>query len=251
MAITLFGQSTRPLVENETTLLDGDSAGPTLTLTPPASMLSGDLVWVSVLSRNSPSPTNSATGGQTWTASTVDTSLANHRARNFWSVFNGTWTADPAFGGGVSGSPMQATMLVFRSNLTTPGFSLDAIEAQAAVSGLVSPFEVTTPSLSPSAGALTIARFTTTNDVTWSVVSSTFGGWSNVPWRNQAGSDCAMAVAYNLLSTTGTQTITEEMTVFTQTSAVSSIVSFVETGTPSGPTPTPAFGRYGVRSPSR
>src|SRR5262245_64650371 len=86
-AITLFVTAKLPTSEN------GALAGPTITVAPPASMASDDLVTVLVCYRGlSVTITTSTTGGQTWSNAT-EVESTTEACNLFWAKFNGTWGA--------------------------------------------------------------------------------------------------------------------------------------------------------------
>ena len=99
-----------------------------VTITPPASMLAGDLVVVSCVSGASNTWSNGVTGGQTWTAETAYQGTAGPWCRLFWCTFNGTWGANPRFDSTV-GTNTSAIMHVFRPSATTKVWAIDVAQA--------------------------------------------------------------------------------------------------------------------------
>lgn len=197
MAITFFGVASSPADNSGLT-------GPTLTMTPPASMQDGDLVLVSVRYRASTaSITNSVTGGQAWTAETqYDTT--NIRARLFWCRFNGTWAADPQFTITTGTNAIDAQMLVFRPTSAAHTWSLDAAPATATYAAPSTPFTVTvTGRDTVAASTVTLAAWHSVDNNTWGTLSGT--GWSKTSlgaqYRNTNNSS---TYAYNIRTSQGT-----------------------------------------------
>ena len=89
MSITYFGSASTP-ADNGT-----NTANPTA-VTPPGSMLAGDLVLMIGESRaSSATLAISSAGGQSWTSGT-QLNQTNCRIMLFWCRFNGTWSANPS-----------------------------------------------------------------------------------------------------------------------------------------------------------
>jgi len=202
-APTFFGVATQPA--------DGGTATEpaTLTITPPASMTAGDLVVVFAYNENGANAdiTISNDGGQTWTTNTTDDEYekvgtgAAHKLS--WCRFNGTWSANPAWAfpakSGTRGVGVQ--MLVFRPDVSTKAWFIDALPVWTAFSAPTTPFTVTITGRTPSAAdSVTIGRWLSDDDNTWGTLSGT--GWSNTSlgaqYRNLGGSDFSTTYAYNL-----------------------------------------------------
>src|SRR5688572_5146428 len=95
---------------------NGAQAGPTVAVTPPGTMLAGDLVIVYAQYRATGATISiSANGGQAWTtATTYSPAGLNQTIAIFWCRYNGTWGTNPSVtvGAGVNG--LSAMMYVFR-----------------------------------------------------------------------------------------------------------------------------------------
>jgi hypothetical protein len=204
-APTFFGVSTQPA--DAGSLIEPQTA---LALTPPGSMLTGDLVVVQMYNENGSAGDGmqiNATGGQTWTSDTTNGSysfsavVAGHRI--YWCRFDGTWTTDPTFDfpakAGNRGVGMQ--MLVFRPDSTSKVWSVDVSPAWATFVAPSSPFTVTITGISPSqSDTVSLASWTSDDNNTWGNLTGT--GWSKTglaaQYRNTGGSDLASTYAYKL-----------------------------------------------------
>ncbi len=108
LAQTYFGVASVP-ADNST------HAGPTAAITPPVSMVTGDLVIIYAEYRaNAGTFAMSATGSQTWTAVTPYGGT-NQNTAIFWCRYNGTWGANPSVTVGAGNTlGLSAIMYVFR-----------------------------------------------------------------------------------------------------------------------------------------
>jgi len=181
MAIILFGSASNP-ADNGTGTTDP------VVITPPGSMQTGDLVFVTVcFSGTSGTLTVSQAGGQSWTSLTTRNQTRN-RTRSFWCIFNGTWSASPSWTGSGTANVI-ARMLVFRPNGgVTSTWAIDVAEASA-VYAAASPViiaQITTL----TNGALVIAGWTSADDNTWGSLSGsthTFTALTPAQVRNTSG----------------------------------------------------------------
>lgn len=106
---TFFGYVSNPI--------DNDAYASTTgqTLFPPANMVAGDLVYMSMyVAASSRTCTITTTGGQSWTQ-TTDRTGATPCIFTAWCTFNGTWSANPVvtFSGAATSRSVQ--MFVFRA----------------------------------------------------------------------------------------------------------------------------------------
>lgn len=197
-APTYFGSTTNP-ADN------GTAQEPaTLAVTPPASMVAGDLVFLVGHERSADNTliTLSEQGGQTWNGPLEVTAANNQGMRLWWAQFDGTWDASPslafaAVGGNV---PISATMHVFRpastTNLTWRVDQTMAGGSEASADPIV--VSDVTPTKRDN---VTLAAIFLSTAPTVSGVSGT--GWTGVTspaaqFRNTIGSDQMAAFAYRL-----------------------------------------------------
>jgi len=178
---------------------NGTNATTTITLTPPTSMLSGDLVVVYLQQRGTATFSVGVTGGQTWEAIGRNVGTSNVANDVYWATYNGTWDANPRFDFS-AGTNTTAVMLVFRPDDAANVWRLENAQAQNAAAaatitivGYDGGFDST----------VTIASWMTADDNTWG--SLTGAGWSktnlSAQYRNTAGNDASATFAYNTLST--------------------------------------------------
>src|SRR5262245_30314796 len=119
---TYFGSASNPS--------DNGSANEptTLAITPPSSMVAGDLVLL--VGQNGAQTTGqmtiSATGGQTWN-SAGETAANSQCCIVWWCEFNGTWGANPsiAFASQSGTIPSTAVMHVFRPGAAAETWAVD------------------------------------------------------------------------------------------------------------------------------
>jgi hypothetical protein len=79
---------------------NGSQAGATVAITPPASMLVGDLVIIySHYRGDDASLSINATGGQSWTSESTYSGVSNQTSFIAWTRYNGTWSANPSISG--------------------------------------------------------------------------------------------------------------------------------------------------------
>lgn len=204
MAITLFGAASTPVDDVAAT-----EAGPSVTITPPASMTAGDLAVVYVQYRGTHStlanfllPTTY--GGQDWQYQ-VGSYGTNISFRQLWCRFNGTWSVDPIFsvtdevGTPTGTAAMTAVMLVFR-----PTSSSKHWQVREHNIGTDSTNAITITGYTPGVdNTVTVAAWGRADDVTFSNLSGT--NWTqsglSVQYRNTTGTDQACSFAYQIQST--------------------------------------------------
>lgn len=157
-------------------------------ITPPASMQAGDLCFVTVcFSGTSGTLTVSATGGQTWNSLTTRNQTRN-RARSFWCVFNGTWSASPSWTGS-STSNVIARMLVFRPDGgTASSWAVDVAESSATYSAPSSPYTVSITGVTTGVpSVVVIAGWTSADDNTWGSLTAGWTALTDPQIRNTYG----------------------------------------------------------------
>lgn len=228
MAITHFASATNPADNAVLT----DSAAQSVT--PPGSMVAGQLVYVEVVVRLSGETiTINDAGGQTWTSLTNRAS-GSVTSRGFWCVFNGTWSSNPAFeSANKIGGAMTIVMSVYAPTGAGYTWSVDQAEAfNAYTASTVITITGQTPVL-PS--TLTVADWITDGDT--STFSSLTGGWTNplatAQIRSTQGTGTASARAH-LIQTSAAATGNVSNTSSASTNGHRRIITFAETAPTSG-----------------
>jgi hypothetical protein len=177
---------------------NGSNATATITITPPASMLQGDLVVVYLQNRAFANFSVGVTGGQTWNF--IERSPGGSQTiGTYWARYNGTWAANPRFDFSQTTST-SARMLVFRANSTASNWSLEQFASVGDTTNLTK----TVTGITPSAGEnVTIAAFMSTDDNTWGTLSGTNWVQTGIAaqYRNLAGNDTSAAFAYQIQTT--------------------------------------------------
>ena len=185
MSIDYFGYANTPR-DNQTNTANPTAVDPT-TLTPPGSMLAGDLVLMIAQSRDSTATLAiSNTGGQTWTSET-QVNQTNCRIRLFWCRFNGTWTLpNPSVSFGNTNQHI-VVMHVFRPSNTSSVWQVDVAQVSGIYAAPPAPRTVTLPGITTNTvGALVFATWATADDNTWGSLTA---GWStpgSAQYRNNS-----------------------------------------------------------------
>lgn len=227
MAITHFGSVANPA--DNGVLTDGAAR----TITPPSSMVAGDLVVVDASVRIATETTTvSVTGGQTWNSLTNRTS-GSISTRTFWCVFNGTWGADPAFEtASLIGGAYTLVMSVFRPTSSSNTWSVDQAESWGTFT--TSTALTITGQTPTDASSVTLAAWCT--DADNNTFSGLTAGWSNAVGaqiRSTQSSGTTYARAY-LIQTSAAATGNVTNTAAVSASGHRRIVTFSEAGTASG-----------------
>lgn len=178
---------------------NGTNATTTITITPPASMVSGDLVVVYLQQRGTATFSIGVDGGQTWTPLGRNVGTANVALETYWTTYNGTWGANPRFDFS-AGTNTSAVMLVFRPDDNTNVWESENLATTNAAAAAT----ITITGITPNFGSnVTIASWMSADDNTWGTLSGT--NWSKTgleaQYRNLAGSDQSMTLAYQLQTT--------------------------------------------------
>lgn len=218
---------------------NGTSTATTITLTPPASMTTGDLVIVSLSQRGTATFSVNNTGGQSWSSEARDTGT-NIAYQIFWAVYDGTWDADPSFDFS-AGTNTNAQMHVFRPSDTGKTWAIDQSQTAAGFSAPSTPFTVTVTGVTTSnASTVTLASWYTADDNTWGSISGT--GWSvtgGAQYRNTSGSDMSSTYAHKIQSSAAaTGNVSKNQATLGGDAGRSSIIAWYEYDPPT-PTPTP------------
>jgi hypothetical protein len=198
MAITYHDSASTP-ADN------GTGTATTVAVTPPASMVTGDLVVMYGYQRGTATMSISATGGQSWnTFGTGTSAVATLAYGVFWCRWNGTWATNPSilFSAGTN---TNVVMHVFRP--TDSGKSW-AFEAQS-TGGFIDYSGAVAQSIGPAAlsnaSTVTIASWMSHDDNTWGTLTGS--GWistGTAQYRNTSGNDTSSTYAHNIRTTAGT-----------------------------------------------
>lgn len=195
---------------------DGGSLSATsVTVTPPAGMIPGDLVWLMGAIRDETTSivwSLSNDGGQLWTPISDSVFGFSCSIQRWWCVFDGTWDANPVVAeSGVSANAITGAMLVFRPSVTAKWWGFQG-ESDTFISDASSPFQATWP-------ISTVTREKSVRIVEWAeaivramTLSATL--WQNpdgvTEWTNLAGSDLTIALAYAIGQAAGSiEAVTE------------------------------------------
>lgn len=198
--MTYFGSASTPADP-------GANAGTTVTITPPGSMVAGDLVVVLVQYRNDTvTLTNSTSGGQTWIVA-AGGAVAGMTMSLFYCIFNGTWGANPVFTNTTGVLALSGIMHVFRP---TAGFHFVGHDDVGFFNGAVdysapsSPFDITsgTPTTTKSR-LVVVTSFASSDDNTWALQSGTWTNAGSAQYRNTTGSDQSNSIAYKFFTSPG------------------------------------------------
>lgn len=201
MAITPFAATCNP--GDNSTLADVGNPS----VIPPASMVTGDLVYLWIARKNADDISLFETGGQTWTAGTLRQGISSS-AKVFSCRFNGTWTANPAVltsNHGDTGLPVSLYMAVYRPTSGANTWAIDVAESWNTFPAPVSPFDVQAAGRTTVASStVTIASWILDGSRTWTLQT---GGWTNsgsAQYRNPdpvaPARPISLSTAYKILS---------------------------------------------------
>lgn len=179
---------------------NGTNATTTITLTPPASMVTGDLVVVYCTQRGTTAWSVGLDGGQSWSAIGNNTGTATVSLNTFWTRFNGTWSVNPRFDN-AGGTNTTAIMVVFRNTAFPNGYW--GVE-QPQTTNAAAAATITVTGVTPTNdNNVTIASWSTADDNTWGTLTGT--GWVKTSlaaqYRNLAGNDSSTTLAYQIQTT--------------------------------------------------
>lgn len=195
--ITYFGSSSNPA--------DNGSLGNTATpsITPPASMVSGQLALLVAATEGATSLTINNAGGQTWNALTEI--LGATRARIFWCIFDGTWDADPSVN--TAGGANDTTTLVMHVFSPPAGHTTWAVDVAQSAGPIFPTGSVYTISGQTTTQASTVTLATWRVDgaaYTWG--SITGSGWAvtgDAQYRNTFDTDSSHTFAHKIQTSAG------------------------------------------------
>lgn len=207
---TYFGTASSP-ADN------GTSATSPVSVTPPGSMVAGDLVIAILYARNASATFGiSNTGGQTWTShSSHQGTTATLTTGVYYCIYNGTWSANPSF----TFSSTTNTNVVLQVFRPTAGSSTWGVETASGNTDILLHSNVSNTTSNASFFNFTttnnkvvcLAIFTADDDNTWGSLSGS--GWAiagGAQYRNTSGNDVSSSYAYNVKATAGlTQTCSQ------------------------------------------
>lgn len=200
MAITYFNSTAVP-ADN------GTNATTTITITPPGSMQTGDLVILIAFRRNATATIAiTTTGGQTWNEHQVhQSSTAVLTAGLFWCRYNGTWSADPVvtFNAGINTS---VAMHVFRPTSSTKEWAVEYDFAPGWVSYSGNVTQTIGQSATTHNDVVALGILGSDDDNTWGSQTATWLIAGSAQYRNTAGSDSSHVTMYKIFTTTQTAT---------------------------------------------
>lgn len=220
---------------------NGSNSTTTITLTPPASMVTGDLVVVTLTQRGTATFSVGVTGGQTWTSVGRDVGTSNVALETYWARYNGTWAANPRFDFS-AGTNTSATMIVFRPDDNTKVWATEQIATNNTAGGTVSISSINT-NFAPN---VTLASWSSADDNTWG--SLTGLGWEKTSlsnqYRNLAGNDSSSTFAYLFQSSpSSTLAVTQTQATLGPDNTTTRRITFYETV---DFTPYDPFGSMGI-----
>lgn len=226
MAITFFGSANNPTD-------DGSLGGPgPIAVTPPASMVAGDLVILAGQCKTAEDITVSETGGQSWTALDHWTGISGvtDRVRLFYARFNGTWSANPSLTVVADTDAFTVVMMVFRPSASSNTWAIDVAQTSTSASAPATPFDVTITGITTlTDGALVFAGWATADNNTWALQT---GGWANpglAQYRNSLGTDQSMSFGYLVKTPAGaTGNVTNRQATLGGDSYHTAILAFKE-----------------------
>jgi hypothetical protein len=190
---------------------NGTAAGPTATITPPASMTAGQLVTVAVAYRGAGGGNLRVGehGGQRWSQGKVIIG-ATVTLKKFWCVFNGTWSANPTFIEHAGGTlALSAIMRVYTPDAGNHWVASIGPNVATFVAG-TTPFTktitgVTTATKHSSNSHVIEGDFASGDDNTWDTLTG--ANWTqsglSAQYRNLSGSQMSLALTYQIQSASG------------------------------------------------
>jgi len=233
MPITIVGEARMPATDDSVTTATCVAGVCSATIVPPSGMQTKDviLVFANAMTSSSVNISNAGgaeAGGQSWwSVSGFGTSPSQ---KVFYTVFNGTWTANPTFRFGSTAVTYQLWMVVLRGSdtLACPPCTKPLLEGPIGAARIdptatfgapLSPFNVIIPAstfTTTTNNAMVFAQWMSADDNTWALQSPP-AGWSNLSappqppqpqWRTMAaaggaGADTSMSIAYSTQATAG------------------------------------------------
>ncbi len=195
-AITYVGSASNP-ADNGTLDLT------VVAVTPPGGMQTGDLVVLVANAREAAlALAISATGGQTWTTETANTT--NTTQRIFWARYNGTWATNPSVSFPAGGNGTTLVMHVFRPTSGVNTWALDVALTNSSFAAPPAPRDVTITGINTiTNGALVLANWASPDDNQWALQTAGWANAGNAQYRNLDGNDSSQSTAYKIMPTAG------------------------------------------------
>ena len=225
---------------------NGSNTTTTITLTPPASMVTNDLVVVHLTQRGTATFSVGINGGQTWNSIGRNNGTANVALETFWATYNGTWAANPRFDFS-AGTNTTAVMIVFRPDDNTKTWATEQIATTNAAAAATITVTGVTPNFAPN---VTLASWSSADDNTWGTLTGT--NWVKTSlsnqYRNLAGQDSSSTFAYQLQSVAaGTNNVSQtQLTLGNDATAWRRITFYEQDAFTGGFDPMGMMGIFGI-----
>lgn len=221
---------------------NGSQTATQITLTPPVSMVVGDLVVVYLYQRGTATFSVGVDGGQTWTDIGRDVGTANVANTVYWATYNGTWAANPRFDFS-AGTNTNAVMIVFRPDSSANVWQEESDTVANAAAAATITVTGVTPANAPN---VTVASWMTADDNTWGTLTGT--NWVNTglsaQYRNTAGNDMSSTYAYQIQAVAAaTNNVSQTQLTLGNDATCWRRITFYET---SAFTPVDPFGMMGI-----
>jgi hypothetical protein len=189
VAPTYFAQASNPA---DTVGLTGSAVA----VTPPASMVVGDLVLVACMTKTiSLTWSITTTGGQSWTSSAVAFGASAKSCAFFWCRFNGTWAANPVFTCATAAGASTAVMTVFRPDVSTRVWAVDVGFVQGGFAAPAGP-----PYVVSISGLTTVNPRTVTFAVWYCGLANTYTNIAGAGWVSAGAAQIRNGAAASSMS---------------------------------------------------
>lgn len=221
--ITYFGSASNPADNGS---LGGASP---VAVTPPASMVAGDLVCMYGIALLENPAAVAEAGGQTWTTEAQYAS-GNIRTRLMWCRFNGTWSANPSvhFTNGDGRPNTTVVMHVFRPVDGTSLWGINQAHAGQPLTGTTQ--TITGQTTTGNRRTVTVAGWFSHDDNTWGNLSGT--GWEvtgGAQYRNTADADTSATFAHKFQNSPGaTGNVSKDQLTLGPDNSAGTIITFEE-----------------------
>lgn len=194
-AITYFG-SAAAVADN------GFGSAIPMAVTPPGSMVTGDLAVVVVATKSAAGTLSvSDTGGQTWTL-TTQVNSNSVRVVIAWARYDGTWDANPSFTSDAAiDNGINVVMHVYRPTDGANTWDVDVVGSNSilGVPGGPPPTSTITGINTVAASTVAFAMWWTSDDNQYQSLAGS--GWTQAgsqQYRNQQGTDSSMSHVHRI-----------------------------------------------------